>query len=94
MKRVFVDSFYWIARLDPHQDWHKKAKEIEPALVGSRLLTTYEVLTEVLAFYSKRGPILRRAAAEWMDGVLADPNITVVPRTKELFVAGYTILLQ
>jgi len=91
MKLVFVDSFYWIARLDPGQHWHGKAREIQPRLMGVRLLTTYEVLSEVLAFYSRKGPILRRAAAEWIESVLSDPNITVVPQTKELFVAGFRL---
>jgi uncharacterized protein len=89
MKSVFVDSFYWIARLDPMDQWHSRAKEADATLAGCRLYTTYEILTELLAFYAGRGAYLRKAAAATVSRILANPNITVVPQTRELFEAAF-----
>jgi predicted nucleic acid-binding protein len=90
MNVVFVDSVYWIARLDPRDQWHSKSKEADRALAGYRLYTTYEIMTELLAFYAGRGMILRRAAADTVARILANPNITVVPQTRELFEAAFS----
>jgi predicted nucleic acid-binding protein len=89
MNRVFVDSLYWIARLHPKDEWHQKSKELETSLVGTRLFTTYEVIIEVLAFFAARGLYLRRTAAELITKILSNPNITVVPQTRELFEAAF-----
>jgi predicted nucleic acid-binding protein len=88
MNKVFADSHYWIARLHPRDEWHQKTKELEAKLLGARLFTTYEVMTEVLAFFTARGAFLRRTAAELITKIISNPNITVVPQTRELFEAA------
>ena len=91
MSPVFVDSFYWIARIDPRDQWHRKAKEMETTLAARQLVTTYEVLTEVLAFFAAQDTIMRNAAARLVDKVLANPTVTVVPQTNELFEAAFRL---
>ena len=55
MNRAFADSLYWIARINPRDQWHRTFQSV----IGLRLLTTDEVLDEVLAHFSAFGPAMR-----------------------------------
>jgi predicted nucleic acid-binding protein len=48
MRRIFVDTLYWIAITNPKDQWHQAAEKASRTLVGCHLVTTAEVLTEVL----------------------------------------------
>ena len=52
MKVEFADTSYWVALIDAKDQWHEKAAALSGALAGNSILTTDEVLTEVLAFFS------------------------------------------
>lgn len=53
-----------------------------------RLVTTDEVLTEFLAALSRAGPALRLGAARVVRTILANPNVRVVPQSRESFRKG------
>ena len=48
MKAVFVDSSYWIAIINPKDQWYDAAKRAKKKVGSVRLATTEEVLMEVL----------------------------------------------
>src|SRR5436305_534106 len=59
MKRAFADTVYWVARINPRDQWHATYR----AVGGLSLVTSDEVLDEVLAHFSAFGPAMRSRAA-------------------------------
>ncbi|MDX2229975.1 MAG: hypothetical protein NW220_10075 [Leptolyngbyaceae cyanobacterium bins.349] len=55
MRRVFADAFYWIALINPGDDWHLQARQVGLSLYPCTLVTTEEVLIETVNFYSSKG---------------------------------------
>jgi predicted nucleic acid-binding protein len=79
VRTVFVDTFYWIARIDPHDQWHQKAKELSDSLHDTRLLTTRAVLVELLNYFSGYGPEMRQAVAQIVRRIDGDSQVEVTP---------------
>jgi len=59
MRKIFADSFYWIALINPKDQWRKRAIEASKNLVGVSIVTTDEVLTETLNYFAESGVFLR-----------------------------------
>jgi predicted nucleic acid-binding protein len=59
MRRVFADTLYWVAMTHRKDQWYQAAVKISRTLAGCRLVTTDEILTEVLAAFCEAGPLLR-----------------------------------
>jgi len=85
VRTVFADTVYWIAITNPDDPWAASARRSRGGLGAARLVTTDEVLTEFLAALSKGGSSLRRVAVESVRAVLRDPNVKVIPQTRESF---------
>jgi hypothetical protein len=75
MKTVFADAFYWIASINPGDNWHLLVKAVAAKLDQAQIVTTDEVPTEVLAFYSTRGVLMRRRAVELVRSVMSNPRM-------------------
>ena len=61
------------------------------AVSGLKLVTTDEVLDEVLAHFSAFGPAMRRRAAGIVRQVLIHPDIEVVPQSRQSFLDGLAL---
>jgi uncharacterized protein len=46
MRTLFADTFYWVALINPGDDWYSRVLSISQSLGQIRLVTTDEVLTE------------------------------------------------
>ena len=79
MRIIFVDTHYWVALTNPHDQWHSKVLSLSRSLQGAHLVTTEEVLTEYLNFVGSGGPYLRRRAHEAVRRMIRNPRTTVVP---------------
>jgi predicted nucleic acid-binding protein len=88
MKTVFADTFYWIALASPKDQWHERAQQIGSELGYPRIVTTEEVLSEFLTFLAEYGPVLRAAAVRLAHAIIDDPNISLLPQTRESFRGG------
>ncbi len=77
MKVVFADTGYWVAVLNPKDDWNAKATAVSRALGKARLVTTEMVHAELLAALSKL-PV-RPMVVRGVDAIRSNPNIEVVP---------------
>ena len=88
MTALFADTFYWVALADFADGAYERALSITAERAASRIVTTDEVLTEYLTFFSTAPESLRREAAESVAGILANPVIRVIPQTRESFLAG------
>ena len=88
MKLLFADASYWIALLHRRDSTHERALLLSGALNGAALVTTDEVLTEVLAFVSGSGEQARRVAAATIRSILHDTDIQVIPQSRDGFIQG------
>lgn len=88
MKLVFADTFYWIALTNPRDDWHIKAIEITKTLDRVQIVTTDEVLSEVLNFLCTYGNPMRRRTVQLIRDIIDNPNIQVIQQTRESFLQG------
>jgi predicted nucleic acid-binding protein len=90
MKTIFADSHYWIAIARPDDPWARTAKSARAALGEVFLVTTDEVLTEFLAALS-RGEHMRKQAGKMVRTILENPNVKVIPQTRDSFLKGLTL---
>lgn len=88
MKTVFADTFYWISLANPKDDWHSIVKRVSENLGEVLLVTTDEVLSEFLTFYSGFGALWRRNAAAMVFAIRNNPNVRTLPQTRASFDAG------
>ena len=88
MTTLFADPFYWIALADFADSAHQRALALTAERASSRIITTDEVLTEYLTFFSTAPEPLRREAAESVVGILASSVIRVIPQSRGSFLAG------
>jgi predicted nucleic acid-binding protein len=91
MRRVFADAHYWVAILNDKDQSHSVAQAVGQALHGVLIITTEEVLTEMLAFFSERGQYLRQAAQAFVDGVLNNPGVIVRYQSHTSFLDGFAL---
>jgi predicted nucleic acid-binding protein len=83
VKAVFADTFYWIALTVPTEAAHQQANRF-----SARIVTTDEVLSEYLTFFSGSPDFLRQEASMVVFDILQDPGIRVIPQSRATFLAG------
>ncbi|GAC1301694.1 MAG: PIN domain-containing protein [Isosphaeraceae bacterium] len=88
MKRLFADAQYWVALLSDKDQSRLDAQLLSRTLAGTEVVTTEEVLTEVLAFFADKGIRVRQMAAAYVESLLGDPDVTVVPQSHQSFLDG------
>lgn len=88
MKTLFADALYWVALLNPRDQWHRTARRAAAEYAGAHLVTTEAVLGEVLNFYAAFRTEMRQAASGTVQDVLADDRIDVVPSSHSTFMDG------
>jgi predicted nucleic acid-binding protein len=88
---VFLDAAYAIALSAPKDDYHRRAvllaDELETA--KTRLVTTRAVLLEIGNALSRQR--YRRAAVELLQSLEADPNVTIVHLSEDLYVRAFRL---
>jgi predicted nucleic acid-binding protein len=90
MTAVFADTFYWVALTDPDDALYQQAAALEGLLRGRRIVTTDEVLSEFLTFFSAN-PWMRRRAVETVRELSRDPYVHIVPQSRDSFQAGFEL---
>jgi len=88
MTALFADTFYWIALADSTDSAHQRALVFTTKRATSPIVTTDEVLTEYLTFFSTASEPFRRQAAEGVEGLLASSAVRVIPQSRESFRSG------
>ena len=89
MRWVFADTLYWIASILPGDPWHGPALRAAAALSKETpILTTQEVLIEVLSACAGRGEFLRQSAATTVRRILDNVHVTVLPQSSQSFLSG------
>jgi predicted nucleic acid-binding protein len=83
---VFADTFYWIALTLPGDAAYGRAHQVTDDIV-----TTEEVLTEYLTFFSAAPEYLRREVVANVEAILSDPGVRVIPQSHESFMVGFEL---
>lgn len=88
MKRVFADTLYWVAITHRKDQWHQAAVNVSRTLAGCHVVTTDDVLTEVLTAFCEAGPLLRQRAATLVRNLHKKSTVTVHPQSRDTFLMG------
>jgi uncharacterized protein len=94
MKRVFADTFYWIALINKSDSWYQRVKSYSVNLENIEIITTEEVLTETINFFASFPTPMRAAVSQLVVQIIQDHNIQVIPQTHESFLAGLELFQQ
>ncbi len=78
MSEVFADTQYWIAIINPHDQWHQRAVTVSQTLGPVQLVTTDDMLVEVLNFFAGYGAPMRQTAAHAVRSILQNANVEVL----------------
>ena len=85
MKRVFADTFYWAALLNPKDQGREAAKDAQRKLGRVRLVTTETVLIELLNFFSEYGAEMRQTVVDTVRDILVGFDVEYVSHSPEIF---------
>jgi predicted nucleic acid-binding protein len=88
MRRVFADTFYWLAITNPSDQWREIAATASSHLGDALIVTTDEVLTEFLAGMAGQGEYQRGLAVRMVRRILIDEDVTILPQTRQSFLIG------
>jgi predicted nucleic acid-binding protein len=88
---IFADSFYWIALANPTDASHRTALEFSQASSHSVLVTTDEVLTEFLNYFSAAGEPKRRVVGMMVEETMNHSRIIVLPQTRDSLLNGFAL---
>jgi len=91
MNCIFADACYWIALMNRNDQLYATAVKLREKLSHAQVITTDEVLGEVLNFFAGRGPHLRMMAAQAVDGIRADMRVHVIEQSRTTFDGGLTL---
>jgi predicted nucleic acid-binding protein len=94
VRLVFADTLYWGAALHPHDQYRAQVIRAREALGEVRLVTSDEVLTELLDGLAQRGTHLRETAARTVRRILDDRSVMVYPQSRESFPGGRRLYEQ
>lgn len=88
MRKVFVDTIYFVALISPNDQWREKALQVRSEISTVKLITTEIVLIEVLNFLCEYGENLRQQVSLFVRDVLEDVNFEVAPYTETNLLEG------
>ena len=91
MRRLFADTFYWIALLIPTDAWHERVLAFSQSVGQCHLYTTEEVLSEFLTYCSGAGPHTRQQAASLVRSLLNDPTVRVIRQRHASFLTALSL---
>jgi predicted nucleic acid-binding protein len=90
-RTLFADTFYWVALMNPRDPFYARVTSFGLTLGPARLVTTDEVLTEVLNWFSRSGPLWRGKAATLVHKLRRNPDVDVLPQTRADFDAALAL---
>ena len=90
---MFADTFYWVALTNPADARYQDAVAVDDMLTGATIFTTDEVLSEFLTFFAGDDWLRNRAARTVLE-LLNDPDVRVIPQSRESFLEGLELYRQ
>jgi predicted nucleic acid-binding protein len=87
----FADTFWWIAVANPKDTWHARVLAWATGHPNIRLVTTEEILSELLTWFAGTGPGGRAHVSAMVRSILSDPTVQVLPQTSADFAAALAL---
>ena len=91
MRSVFADTLYWGAVVNPKDQYQLQAAAASKKLTAVRLVSTEEVLTELLDSLADRGPHLRATGVAVVKRIMGQKNTLIVSQSHNSFLAGLSL---
>lgn len=91
MKKVFVDTNYFVAIFNPADQWHQRAIEVDEQLGNVWLVTTDFVLVEVLNYFSGYNQKFKKKISDSVRLLLEDLEIKKIECSHESFLDGFDL---
>lgn len=88
MTAVFADTFYWIAVTTPDDSAYARALEFSRSRPPDQIVTTDEVLSEYLTFFSGMTPSVRLQTGDNAVAFLRNPRVKVMPQSRNRSLQG------
>jgi predicted nucleic acid-binding protein len=88
---LFADTFYWVALLNPRDAFHARVTAFSRTVGTTSLVTTDEVLTEVLNWFAAAGPYWRSKAASLIHYLRSAASVDVLAQTRVDFDAAFAL---
>ncbi|QZZ19848.1 type II toxin-antitoxin system VapC family toxin [Leptothermofonsia sichuanensis E412] len=88
---VFIDTAYWVARIDKRDQWRDRARAVTPRLLATPLVTTELVLVEVLNYFSGYRAEVKQEVADIVASVLDESDIRVIWQSRDLMRTGLAL---
>jgi uncharacterized protein len=91
MKKIFADSVYWIALINPKDQWRQRAGEVSRNFNELSIFTTDEILTETLNYFAESGEYLRGIVTREIEKILLNQDVERADATHENFLNGFEL---
>ncbi len=91
MKVIFADTFYWIALINPRDNWHTIALDYAQKYADDYLITTDGIIDETLNYFATKGAIMRRKALATYLQICQESNMEIISYTPQLRQAGFQL---
>ena len=88
MTSLFVDAHYWVAFINPKDQWHDMAVKCGIAVAPRPWVTTESVLIEVLNYFGEYGEKFRLRSAQMIQMVVHSAKLEVIEQNRDSFLAG------
>ncbi len=88
MKEGFADSVYWIALINPRDQWRPAAIAASQDLAGATIYTTDEVLIETVNHFAEAGEHFRGLVSREIQSILLAPEVSILDATHDNFLNG------
>ena len=85
MRKVFADTGYWIALLNPRDSLNEKARSVSEQIAPVFTITSEMVLAELFDALAGEGEHLRMAAVDLNKKLSNASNCEIVPQTSIIF---------
>jgi uncharacterized protein len=89
MRLIFADTNYWVAIIDQRDQHHGMAKLISASLRDIKIISTQEVLGELLTAFSNRGTFWRAQVIMYIQRILQNNTIEIVEQSSMSFVRAF-----
>ena len=88
-RTVFADTFYWVALINPGDSAHDEAVRFDRSFARKiEVVTTEEVLVEVLNYFSSHRPEAKDSAVKTVIALLGRDDIRVMSQSRDSFRKG------
>ena len=91
MKKIFIDSSFFIAILHRGDQHHKEAADIASKLINIKFVTTEMVLAEVLNSLANKGGYTRSVVTKYVEEMYKDENIIIITQDEIQFKKGFEL---